>query len=75
MLWIAGRDACAPRGIFVAGLVKMKTGICVSVMLLMAWVIGVASETADRHFDKARELLNAGKYKEAEEEFSAIAKL
>jgi Tol biopolymer transport system component len=53
----------------------MKTAIWVSIMLLMTWVIGVASETADGHFDKARELLNAGKYKKAAEEFSAIAKL
>jgi Tol biopolymer transport system component len=71
----AGMPALPGATLGAGGLVKMKTAICVSVMLLMTWFISVASGTADRHFDKARELLNNGRYREAADEFSAIAKL
>ena len=44
-------------------------------VFLCSWIISAASERTDEHFDRARELLNSGKYMKAAEEFKAIVKL
>ena len=53
----------------------MKTAICVSVVLFLLWVINATSETVDKHFDEARQLMNSGNYQDAAKEFDAVAKL
>jgi len=53
---------------------QVKVVMCIFVMLCL-WIISAASDRTDVHFDKARELLNAGKYVKAAEEFKAIVKL
>lgn len=54
---------------------QVKTATCIFVMVCLTYTISAISETTDEHFDKARELLNSGRYAEAAEEFKAVVKL
>ena len=48
---------------------------CIFVILLLMCMVSTALGTTDEHFDKARFLLDSGRYKEAVDEFKAITKL
>ena len=65
---------------------QAKAATCILVMLCLVWTISAApvcraahstggSETTDEHFDRARGLLNAGRYEEAAKEFEVVVKL
>jgi Tol biopolymer transport system component len=54
---------------------KVKILTFILFIFCLAWTINAYSQTTDEHFNKARELLNIGKYTEAAEEFKLVSTL
>lgn len=52
-----------------------RATLSIFLSLSLIFVLSAGSETLDQHFDKARKMLNTGRYDDAAKEFESVAKL